>query len=220
MSNPRRAINTMQSVISELREKISSQTMLPGSRIIEEDLASAYSIPRAKVREVLATLEDRSLISRVPNKGAVVASVDMETTYKLYEVREALDGLTVRLAAERYKPGDWEDLAILLGEPFEMSLKNGDIDEMIATIELFRARLRDVADNPVLRDLSERVEERTRVTMRRVALLPGRSEKGIIQYRAVLAAIMCGNADDAELCIRELNRSARAYIERYKSYVL
>ena len=220
MANPRRALNTMHSVTSELREKISSQTMRPGSRIIEEDLADAYNIPRAKVREVLATLEDRSLITRVPNKGAVVATVDMETTYKLYEVREALDCLTVRLAAERSKPGDWEDMATKLGEPFEASLKNGDIDEMIGTIELFRARLRDVADNPVLRDLSERVSERTRVTMRRVALLPGRSAMGIIQYRAVLTAIMQGDADGAESSIRELNRSARTYIERYKSYVL
>ena len=41
---------------------------------------------------MLATLEDRALVERVPNKGAVVALVDMETTYRLYQVREALDG--------------------------------------------------------------------------------------------------------------------------------
>jgi len=56
--------------------------------------------------------------------------------------------------------------------------------------------------------------------MRRVALLPGRAEMGIKQYRAVLAAIVNGDADDAEVKIRELNRSAGDYMVRYKSFVL
>jgi DNA-binding FadR family transcriptional regulator len=43
---------------------------------------------------------------------------------------------------------------------------------------------------------------------------------GITQYRAVLEAIIRGDADAAEQRIRELNRSARDYIERYKDYVL
>lgn len=213
-------VPTTRHVIADLREKISSQTLLPGARITEEEVAKAYDIPRAKAREVLATLEDRSLIERIPNKGAVVAFVDMETTYRLYEVREALDGLTVRLATQNSKPGDWQDMLELLGEPFEQSLKSGDVDRHIATIELFRQRLREAANNPALTDLNERIYERTRVTMRRVALLPGRAEQGIQQYRAVLAAIMRGDPEEAEAKVRDLNRSARDYIHKYKNYVL
>ena len=55
--------------------------------------------------------------------------------------------------------------------------------------------------------------------MRRVALLPGRSEMGIKQYRALLDAMVRGDADEAERCVRELN-AARDYIERYKNYVI
>ncbi len=42
---------------------------------------------------------------------------------------------------------------------------------------------------------------------------------GIKQYRAVLTAIIRGDADQAEVLVRELNRSARDYISRYKDYV-
>ncbi len=66
----------------------------------------------------------------------------------------------------------------------------------------------------------ERIYDRTRVSMRRVALLPGRSEMGIKQYRALLDAMVRGDADEAERCVRELNGSARDYIERYKNYVI
>jgi DNA-binding FadR family transcriptional regulator len=64
------------------------------------------------------------------------------------------------------------------------------------------------------------IYDRTRVSMRRVALLPGRSEMGIKQYRALLDAMVRGDADEAERCVRELNASAREYIERYKNYVI
>jgi DNA-binding GntR family transcriptional regulator len=203
-----------------MRVKISSRVIGPGRRIPEEELAQAYDLPRAKGREVLAVLEDRNLIVREPNKGAVVAEVDMATTYHLYEVREALDGLAVRLATLNSKPGDWDDVVELFGASFEESLRSGDIDSHVDAIETFRQRVARAAGNPVLIDLIERVYDRTRTTIRRVALLPGRAEMGMKQYRAVLAAMIRGDADEAEQRIRELNRSAREYIERYKDYVL
>jgi DNA-binding GntR family transcriptional regulator len=107
-----------------------------------------------------------------------------------------------------------------VGPSFEESLKAGDIDRHVAAIETFRSRVTQAARNPVLSDMIERIYDRTRITIRRVALLPGRAAAGILQYRAVLAAIMRGDADEAELRIRELNRDARAYIERYKDYVI
>jgi DNA-binding GntR family transcriptional regulator len=206
----RKAASTHE-VILDMRERIASQALLPGTRVPEEDLAQAYDIPRAKAREVLATLEDRALVERVPNKGAVVALVDMETTYRLYQVREALDGLAVRLAMANATPADWEAMQALLGEPFEQS---------VATIEQFRNHIKELARNPVLSDMIERIYDRTRVSMRRVALLPGRSEMGIKQYRALLDAMVRGDGDEAERCVRELNGSARDYIERYKNYVI
>lgn len=220
MAKPKRKTATVEGAIADMRERISSRAISPGTRIPEEELAQVYDLPRAKAREVLATLEDRGLIVREPNKGAVVAAVDMDTTYRLYEVREVLDGLAVRLATLNSKPEDWDDIAKMFGPSFEESLKNGDIDRHIRAIETFRLRVKEAARNPVLSDLIERIYDRTRVTIRRVALLPGRAEKGMMQYRAVLTAIMKGDADEAEAKIRDLNRSAREYIERYKEYIL
>ncbi|MBV7483452.1 GntR family transcriptional regulator [Bordetella sp. BOR01] len=206
-------------VVSDLRHRIASHNLLPGTHMPEEDIALTYNIPRAKAREALATLEDRGLIVRIPNKGAVIVSIDMASTYQLYLVREALDGLAVRLATENTQADDWRDIEALFGEPFEASLRNGDIDGHIATIETFRGRVKEAADNPALSDMIDRLHDRTAMTIRRVALLPGRAEEGIRQYRAVIAAMRQGDAEQAEARIRELNRSARDYIKKYKDYV-
>ena len=207
-------------IVRDVRLKISSQEILPGSRIPEAELADNYGITRAKAREVLAALEDRGLIEREPNKGAVVTPVDMETTYQLYEAREALDSLIVRLAMQNAKESDWKKLAELLGPPFEERLHQGDIAAHVDTIGQFRDSLKELAANPILNDLIERIYDKTRVTTRRVAVLPGRAEMGIRQYRGLLAAMKSGDETLADQCVRELNQSAREYIQRYKNYVL
>ncbi|MCC3264277.1 FCD domain-containing protein, partial [Paenibacillus polymyxa] len=71
---------------------------------------------------------------------------------------------------------DYEALQQMLGPQFEETLRDGDIESHVDTIVRFRNRVNEIANNPVLSDLIERIYERMQVTMRRVALLPGRAE--------------------------------------------
>lgn len=213
------ATDHFASVVDDMRHRIATQSLLPGSHISELELVSHYAIPRVKAREVLAVLADRSLVRRIPNKGAVVAHVNQDTTYLLYQAREAFDSVVVRLAMQNATSQDWNDFEEMLGPEFEASLKRGDIAQHVERIMAFRDRIKELAQNPILADLMERVYDRMRVTMRLVALLPGRAEMGVIQYRKLLAAMRSGNAADADQCVHELNESAREYISRYQNYV-
>ncbi|MCY1195866.1 GntR family transcriptional regulator [Achromobacter veterisilvae] len=220
MTRARRPASTFQAVILNLREKISLQSILPGARLTEDELVDNYDIPRATAREVLAVLEERGLVVRIPNKGAVVAHVDMQSIYHYYDVREALDGMMVRLAASNTRPEDWADLVEQFGEPFQTALETGDVDQLIALIETFRERLQKAANNPILADHAERVHERIRIVRRRVALLPGRAETVVADYRAVLAALERSDAVDAERLMGILNRNNREAIKKYERYVV
>ncbi|MBK8007905.1 MAG: hypothetical protein IPK23_05250 [Rhizobiales bacterium] len=51
------------------------------------------------MREIFGALEQRGLIVRVPNRGAMVAYLDASQAINLYHVREALEALAARLAA-------------------------------------------------------------------------------------------------------------------------
>ncbi len=55
---------------------------------------------------MLATLEDRSLIIREPNKGAVIAAADMDATYGLYEVREQQLGMWLKVNGRTLQDGN------------------------------------------------------------------------------------------------------------------
>ena len=62
--------------------------------------------------------------------------------------------------------------------------------------------------------------EKTKVVIHRIIILPGRAEVGLVEHRAVLAAMRRGDAAEAERLRRANMRSAKAYLQRYQKFVL
>src|SRR3954463_14717008 len=106
-------------LLPELRERIARHALPPGTKLPENDLAREFGVSRAKVRDAFGALEQRGLIQRIPNRGAVVARLDLSQVFEIYAVREMLEGLCVRLSVERVKPQSWQDLVQLFGRPME-----------------------------------------------------------------------------------------------------
>ena len=73
----------------------------PGSKISEPELARTYGISRGPLREAIHRLEGQKLLVRVPHVGARVVSLSHAELIELYEIRESLEGMACRLAAER-----------------------------------------------------------------------------------------------------------------------
>ena len=203
-----------------LRERIARRTLPPGARLAENDLAREFNVSRAKVRDAFGILEERGLIERIPNRGAVVARLDLSQVFEIYAVREMLEGLCVRLAVERVKPATWQDLVQLFGRPMEAIVKRGDFEHYIANLDRLRTRTVEAAGNGVLAGMLDSINDKTREIQRRIIILPGRAAEGLEQHRAVLAAMRKGDAGKAEELRRANIRSSRDYLERYKNFVL
>ena len=77
---------------------------------------------------LFGALAQRGLIQRIPNRGAVVARLDLSQVFEIYDVREMLEGLCVRLAVKRSKPQAWQDLVQLFGKPMEAIVKRGEFE--------------------------------------------------------------------------------------------
>ena len=96
--------NRILEIVDVLRERIASQQVPPGSKLLEQDLAEEFNAPRTAVREALAALEQRGLIERIPNRGAVVMRLELSQVFHIYDTREVLEGLCSRLATEKSQP--------------------------------------------------------------------------------------------------------------------
>lgn len=72
----------------------------PGARLPEQELADVLGVGRGPLREAIRTLEGRRLLERVPNAGVRVVDLSASDIEQLLLVRESLEGMASRLAAE------------------------------------------------------------------------------------------------------------------------
>ena len=207
-------------LLRTLRARIARRELPPGAKLLENELSREFGVSRAKVRDAFGALAQRGLIQRIPNRGAVVARLDLSQVFEIYDVREMLEGLCVRLAVKRSKPQAWQDLVQLFGKPMEAIVKRGEFEKYIANLELLRGRTIEAAGNAVLADMLDSINDKTREIQRRIIILPGRAAEGLKQHRAVLAAMRKGDALAAEQLRRANIRSSREYLERFQSFVL
>ena len=207
-------------LLPALRARIARRELPPGSKLLENELSREFGVSRAKVRDAFGALAQRGLIQRIPNRGAVVARLDLSQVFEIYDVREMLEGLCVRLAVKRSKPQAWQDLVQLFGKPMEAIVKRGEFEKYIANLELLRGRTVEAAGSAVLADMLDSINDKTREIQRRIIILPGRAAEGLRQHRAVLAAMRKGDALAAEQLRRANIRSSREYLERFQSFVL
>jgi DNA-binding GntR family transcriptional regulator len=202
-----------------LRDRISSRAIEPLSPLREEALAQEFDTSRAYVREALSSLEQRGLVERIPKFGARVAKLEVEDAIHIYETREALEGQCVRLAVLKSKPSDWKSLQARFERAVTRFEMDGSVEDYLAAIDEFRLRTMERADNPVLRDCQEMMLDRSRLIIRRVAILPGRPRQGMQEHLAVMQGMVEGDADRAADLARENIRSALQFLLRYKSYL-
>lgn len=207
-------------LLCELRRRIVSHELAPGARLREQDLATEFGVSRARIREAFGILEERGLIERIPNRGAIVTRLEADKVEELFEVREVLEAQMVRLATEKAPPETWDGLIDLFGPSMEETLRRNDFDTYAEANDQFRRQCIAAADNAVLSNLLDSLYDRTMVLIRRLVLLPGRAQEGMLQHRGILAAMRAGKAEEAEQLKRANIRSSRDWFKNYQKYLL
>ena len=84
-------------LVDVLEEEIVLGWLQPRERLVEEELSRRFATKRHLVREAIFELERMGLVERVPNKGAVVRSLDPLEVRQVYDVRIALETLAAEL---------------------------------------------------------------------------------------------------------------------------
>jgi len=101
-------------VLVALRQRIVNGDYPPGERLTEDRLASDFGVSRNPVREALRVVQAEGFVTMVPRRGAVVSSPDASTLADMFIVRERLETIAARLAAERATEADVARLRALL----------------------------------------------------------------------------------------------------------
>ncbi len=104
------ASTAKQDCLNDLRMRIMTLDMAPGSDLDEATLVSQYGISRTPLREVLQRLAGAGLIETQDNRGAKVASMDLEVLRTFFQTAPMVYANIARLAAENRTGAQLDDL--------------------------------------------------------------------------------------------------------------
>lgn len=117
-----------ESILKFLREAIYSGYFLPGTRLVEMELADRFKVSRTPIREAFRQLESEGLIEAKSNKGAKVAMFSREDIWSIYAICGALEGMAAYLATPRM--GE-EDLSLLDSLHEEMQREDIKVQKLV-----------------------------------------------------------------------------------------
>jgi DNA-binding GntR family transcriptional regulator len=92
--------NSVEQLAQRIREGILRGRYAQGQRLIERDLIEESGFGRSTVREAFGRLASEGLVELVPNRGATVRRLSRKELREHFQIRELLEGLAARLAAE------------------------------------------------------------------------------------------------------------------------
>lgn len=148
-------------VHDELQERIATGALPPGARLIERDLADEFEVSRVPVREALRMLEAEGMLRTVPRKGVVVNSLARRDVEELFDIREALEVMGCRRAAERGGEEGFLELKELLREA-RKAIGTGDPVRIARANAAFHEQITVLADHRALAALMEPLRMRMR----------------------------------------------------------
>lgn len=216
LSSPVRAQSLVDSIVERLDAAIVSGELAPGSRLSEQGLATMLGVSRGPLREALSRLEGRKLILRTPNKGARVASLSPEDLDQLLVVREALEGMAARLAAERMSDEDVARLEGLLsehGRHTSVRLGTGYYQESNDFDFHFRV-IKASRNERLIGMLCGDLYHLLRVYRYKSSTMQGRARQALEEHKRIVAALRAHDPAQAEAAMREHVRNARSYLNQ------
>lgn len=141
-----------------MKEMIISGELAPHTRLVELQFAAEFGVSRTPVREALKRLMADKLVHADPVRGLVVHEPEPNEIQDVYLVRELLEGLATRLAAQRIRPEELQRLRAILDSMHE-GLKNGQTEIVVNANMAFHDVIYRAAGNETLqrlvRDLSD-----------------------------------------------------------------
>ncbi len=209
---------------SELREQILNGELPAGTRLYEMAIASALEVSRTPAREAMARLVEEGLLERHHAGGFRVRSFSIEDVRDAIELRGTLEGIAVRLAAERLESSTDLDPLREIVEQLDQCFgdRTDDVDFPIYSEAnaSFHAQIAALSRSTIIRQELERVTSLPFASPTAFVGAAGHASKFLRslftaqeQHREILAAIAAREGMRAEMLAREHARAARRNLE-------
>lgn len=190
-----------------LRESIVSGALAPGTRLRSGVLAKQMRVSRTPVREALHKLETEGFVVVSGRSGLIVSPLSDRILTEVFQVREVLEGLAARLAAENATPVRVAKIREAI-EDFKIAIASGDVQKWLVSVCELQEAIANASDNSILIGYLRALRDRSLQFRIRTLRRKERAKAILEEYQNVLSAIEARDAVAAEMAARAHRRNA------------
>ena len=183
-------------VYEELKMQILRGTIVPGTRLMEVEMAEQMGVSRTPIREAIHKLEKEGLVVIEPRRGAYVSRVSMEDMLEILELRENLEGFAAYRAALNMTEEEKQELR-KVEHLYNEAVKEGSTVDLIKFDTDFHSLIVKGSKNKILVNVIDQLYE---LVLRFRYLYYDSFEKFIKvpdQHKAIVDAIFDGDPERA-----------------------
>jgi DNA-binding GntR family transcriptional regulator len=206
-----------QSVYTALRAEILSMTLAPGSPLDEVRLSERFGMSRTPIREALLRLSADGLVTTLPNRNTIVATIDFAEMPTYFDALTLMYRVTTRAAATGRDAGLMAEIR-RHQQAFADAVSARDAFAMIEANREFHVAIAVLGGNPYYVSFFSRLlDEGRRILRLYYSTFDDRLPRQYVdEHEEIIAAIEAG---DVEACDRLAIAHAAQIVRQIQEYV-
>lgn len=206
--------NLVEQVHEAILLEISVGKLTPGTRIIQEQIASELGVSRQPVQQALLLLRNQGLLRDAPGRGLIVAPLDPDHIRQMYEVRAVLEGLAFHKAATNNAETARSQGPLLIKQG-RQAVKSGQVPQLINADMAFHHFVYGLSDNLLVAPTMDAHWTYTQRVMGEVLMRDEKPRDIWDQHEDLLQSVVDGDPVAAEQKARQhIMETANFIIER------
>jgi len=207
MSGAQPAAPTDNEMYERVISAILDHRLPPGTKLVEDKLASAFGVSRTRVRPVLMRLANEQVVTLIPNRGATIAQPTEEEAREVFEARRLIEPRLVELFIAKAGKADIQRLKDCIDDE-EAARLAGDMRRAIRLSGDFHLHIAERAGHQTLGRILRELTSRTSLILMTYSSAHAREREeatacGCREHRTLLDAVRLRDAPEARRRMRD-----------------
>ncbi|MBZ0291736.1 MAG: GntR family transcriptional regulator [Anaerolineae bacterium] len=187
-------------IVEIMREAILAGELVPGERLLQEELAERFEVSPTPIREAIQQLVAEGVLSHSPYRGVQVAEVRLEAVREVYLIRSVLEQLATQMAVLNLRIVDVRQLRLYQDE-IRQWVEQDDLQALRKPNYEFHMLIYKAAEAPLLLHMIRTLW--TKFPWDTLHVLPNRAQAALEEHQQILDAIHEGDAELAGQHMRQ-----------------
>jgi len=202
-------------VFKYIKTQIINGAYGPGDTLLESKLSDELGVSRTPIREAIRLLEMEGLVETTTKKGAVVLGISPKDVEDIYAIRQLVEGLAARWAAERLTDHELKELQKIY-ELMEFYAQKHDVEEMAELDNRFHQMIYEIAGSKILYLTLHNLHQYVQLARLKSLSVQNRLPQTLAEHHAILEAFRGKDADTAEKAMADHVKMAYLNIQRHR----